>query len=78
MSTGRKSQELTTLDMFCPAVFSGRNSADLLLYLRPLVSRRVGLTISPAEHGPNIAVDRQAKSAYDYSWLGFVSLLRSR
>ena len=43
-------------------------TADLLLFLRPLVSRRVGLTISPAAHGPNVAVDRQAKSAYyDYS-----------
>ena len=48
------------------------STADLLLLLRPLVSRRVGLTISPAAHGPNVAVERQAKSAYYYSWLGFI------
>ena len=39
----------------------------LLLFLRPLISRRVGLTISPAAHGRNVAVDGQAKLAYDYS-----------
>ena len=44
------------------------STADLLLLLRPLIiSRRVGLTISLAAHGPNVAVDRQAKSAYDCS-----------
>ena len=43
------------------------STEDLLLLLRPLISRMVDLTISPAAHGPNVAVDRQAKSAYDYS-----------
>ena len=42
-------------------------TAELLLFLRPLVSRRVALTMSLAAHGLNVAVDRQASSAYDNS-----------